>query len=44
MAYWLGEETHVQYDVDSNPGTGYWMDVFLIIFVKIVMSAFIDQK
>ena len=30
LVWWLREETHNQKVVRSNPGNGYWMDVFHI--------------
>ena len=30
LVQWLREETRNQRVVSSNPGTGYWMDVFHI--------------
>ena len=34
---WLWEETHILKVVGLNPSLIYWMDIFHIIFCKIVL-------
>ena len=34
LVQWLKEETHNQKVMSSNPGVGYWMDIFHIILLK----------
>ena len=35
------EETHNQRVVSSNPGTGYWMDMFHILLVVKIVTMFV---
>ena len=35
LVEWLKEETQKQKVVSSNPGTGYWMDIFTLFCYKI---------